>query len=180
MKKFLKALAVFACAVALVAGSVAATFAYLTAQTETITNTFTVGEVSITLTDTSSDQYLKDGQYKLIPGHTYEKKSTITVNDGSEDCYVFFKLVNGLGADAAFVVNSTYWAAVDGEENVYAYKEIANANDTCVADTPFTLASGAEVEDLGEAKISVTAYAVQADGFATADAAWAASGFATP
>ena len=172
MKKFLKALAVFACAIALVAGSVAATLAYLT-DTETVTNTFTVGNVSITLTDTSTDEYLStDGSYKLVPGHIYGKTATISVVEGSEDCYLFVKLDNGLGEAATFAVDTENWVAVPNETNVYAYKAIAKAKDTCVISAPFTLASNADVEELASATISVTAYAVQADGFEDAEDAW--------
>ena len=180
MKKFLKALAVLACAVALVVGSVAATLAYLT-DTETVTNTFTVGNVAITLTDTTTtavEKYFTGGKYKLVPGHTYGKTATISVEDGSEACYLFVKLENGLGEAATFAVNTENWVAVTGETNVYAYTAIAEAGNTFAISTPFTLASGAKVENLKDAEISVIAYAVQAAGFDTAEEAWDAADFA--
>lgn len=72
------------------------TFAYLTSQTDVVTNTFTVGKVAITLDEAKVDEYgVKDGatrvkgnEYKLIPGHTYTKDPTVTVKAGSEDSYV--------------------------------------------------------------------------------------------
>ena len=87
MKKF-KALLVVACALLLVAASVFGTMAYLT-STDTVTNTFTVGKVKITLDEaqvnTDGKPIKKDGtivqnaaeaervkknSYKLLPGHS--------------------------------------------------------------------------------------------------------------
>lgn len=95
MKKF-KALLVVACALLLVAASVFGTMAYLT-STDTVTNTFTVGKVKITLdeakvnpdgTAVTPAERVKGNSYKLLPGHTYTKDPTLTVKGGSEDAYV--------------------------------------------------------------------------------------------
>ncbi len=80
----------------LMAGSVLVTMAYLTSQ-DTVTNTFTVGKVSITLDETDVDEYgvaienaerVKANEYKLIPGHTYVKDPTVHVEAGSEESYL--------------------------------------------------------------------------------------------
>lgn len=95
MKKF-KALLVVACALLLVAASVFGTMAYLT-STDTVTNTFTVGKVKITLDEAKVDadgkpvtpaERVKGNSYKLLPGHTYTKDPTVTVEAGSEASYV--------------------------------------------------------------------------------------------
>lgn len=95
MKKF-KALLVVACALLLVAASVFGTMAYLT-STDTVTNTFTVGKVKITLDEAKVDadgkpvtpaERVKANEYKLLPGHTYTKDPVLTVKGGSEDAYV--------------------------------------------------------------------------------------------
>lgn len=95
MKKF-KALLVVACALLLVAASVFGTMAYLT-STATVTNTFTVGKVKITLdeakvntdgTPVANAERVKVNEYKLLPGHTYTKDPVLTVKGGSEDAYV--------------------------------------------------------------------------------------------
>lgn len=95
MKKF-KALLVVACALLLVAASVFGTMAYLT-STDTVTNTFTVGKVKITLDEAKVDadgkpvtpaERVKENSYKLLPGHTYTKDPTVTVEAGSEASYV--------------------------------------------------------------------------------------------
>ncbi len=95
MKKF-KALLVVACALLLVAASVFGTMAYLT-STDTVTNTFTVGKVNIKLdeakvnadgTPVTPAERVKENSYKLLPGHTYTKDPTVTVEAGSEASYV--------------------------------------------------------------------------------------------
>lgn len=95
MKKF-KALLVVACALLLVAASVFGTMAYLT-STDTVTNTFTVGKVNIKLDEAKVDadgkpvanaERVKENSYKLLPGHTYTKDPTVTVEAGSEASYV--------------------------------------------------------------------------------------------
>lgn len=82
--------------------SVGATLAYLT-STDEVVNTFTVGNVAITLYEKDVDNdnnkadniTLPDGtvrdkanSYKLMPGHTYDKDPTVTVKAGSEESYV--------------------------------------------------------------------------------------------
>lgn len=118
MKKVRKAILLALCAVLLVGASVAGTLAYLTSQTKTLTNTFTVGKVEITLTEAKTDAYgqkvneqgnpdsaegndevrldgsegRKGNSYVLVPGQTYHKDPTLTVKQGSEDCIVFVKV----------------------------------------------------------------------------------------
>jgi len=97
MKKKIIALALAAAMFALtILGS---TFAYLTSETGAVKNTFTVGDVDITIDEAEVDVYgVKVGDnrvganagntYKLIPGHSYVKDPTVTVVEGSEKCYV--------------------------------------------------------------------------------------------
>lgn len=113
MKKTKKAILLALCAVLLVGASVAGTLAYLTSKTETITNTFTVGKVEITLDEFKTNAYgqklnksgdlWQSGQgenristggnnYTLIPGQTYHKDPTLTLKKGSEACILFVKV----------------------------------------------------------------------------------------
>ena len=111
MKKHSKALLLSMCAVLLVVGSVFGTIAYLT-DTEAVTNTFSVGRVGLSLDVADVNemgQPLKDDavvekvadadrwqpadgdteqKYHLLPGHTYIKDPTVTVDAGSEESYV--------------------------------------------------------------------------------------------
>ena len=81
---------------------VGGTFAWLQDTSDAVINTFTVGNVELTLNETDVDLYgEKDGEtrvtensYKLIPGHTYTKDPIVYVTAGSEPCYVFVKVEN--------------------------------------------------------------------------------------
>lgn len=191
MKKMYKAMLLVLCAALLVAGSVLGTLAYLK-DTKAVTNTFTVGKVEITLDEAKTDEYgvtltgtdaarVPGNEYKLIPDHTYDKDPTITIDEDSEDCWVFAKIENGLDGVATFNIDATKWT--DLGNGVYAYntKLSADSDTTSSATlfTQFTFASTADPETYKNASIVITGYAVQADGFTTAQAAWAASGFAT-
>ncbi|MBQ2887923.1 MAG: hypothetical protein IJE29_03250, partial [Firmicutes bacterium] len=111
MKKKRKILGVALSAAALMAASVFGTMAYLT-DTGAVSNTFTVGKVYISLDEADvneAGQPLKDGkivekvdeadrwtptddepsqEYRLLPGHSYTKDPTVTVEAGSEEAYV--------------------------------------------------------------------------------------------
>lgn len=99
MKK--KIVALVMCMVLLVAVSITGTLAYLTSQ-DTVTNTFTVGNVKITMDETDVDQSTpnqdrdKTNSYKLLPGGTYTKDPIIHVDSNSEDCYLVVYVDNQL------------------------------------------------------------------------------------
>ena len=191
MRTKTKALVTALCAVLLVVASVMGTMAYLTSQ-DTVTNTFTIGKVAITLDEAKVDEYgvvdatadsrVKANTYKLIPGHNYTKDPTVHVDANSESCWLFVKLQNGLNPivdnttiEAQMVANG--WTVLDAANNIYAYKDIVAAGANKVVFESFKLKGDAEVARYANADIIVTAYAVQADNFATAQAAWAAANF---
>lgn len=98
MKTAKKAMLMTLCAIILVVATVFGTMAYLT-STDTVTNTFTVGNVAIKLDEAKVDENgvggterVKVNDYKLMPGHTYTKDPTVTVVDGSEKSYVRMKV----------------------------------------------------------------------------------------
>lgn len=187
MKKTLTIILAFALVIAM---SVAGTVAYLTSR-DSVTNTFTVGKVAITLDEAKVDangavtsaERVKANSYKLIPGHAYTKDPIIHVDANSEKCWLFVKVENGISAiedsenTIAAQLTANGWSAVTGADGVYAYKQsVASGTDVPVFGS-FKIAGDAAVADYANAKVVVTAYAVQADGFDTAAAAWTASGF---
>lgn len=188
MKKTLTIILAFALVIAM---SVAGTVAYLTSQ-DSVTNTFTVGKVKITLDEAKVDangaavtpeERVETNSYKLIPGHAYTKDPIIHVDASSEKCWLFVKVENGISAiedsenTIAAQLADNGWSAVTGADGVYAYKEsVAGGTDVDVFGS-FKIAGNAAVANYADAKVVVTAYAVQADGFNTAAAAWTASGF---
>ena len=197
MKKS-KAILMVVCAMLLVAASVMGTLAYLT-STASVTNTFSVGSVAITMDEAKVDEYgnvlygedheplarVGANIYKLVPGHTYTKDPTIHVQPKSENCWVFAKIENGLGTDATLKMNSKFKPLmVDNThvEGVYYYEAIVpysvDVTDLVVF-TEFTFGQTANPATYENASIKVTGYAIQADGFGTAEEAWKASGFGT-
>ena len=211
MKKTRKILLMAACAVLLVCISVGATVAYLT-STDSVTNTFTVGKVAIKLDEAPVDTNgkattgarVKANNYKLLPGHTYNKDPMVTVLSGSEPAYikmtVTFSKANELdaifasvgGANLTGIFNgydSANWIAKGNTKDadastrtyVFWYKEAVGAPNGDVAlDALFDsitvpgTITNAQLDTIAGMTITVNAYAIQADGFADAATAWAA------
>ena len=173
--------------VLVIAMSVAGTVAYLT-STDTVTNTFTVGNVEITLDEAKVDEYgvadtsatrVDKNDYKLIPGHTYTKDPTIHVADGSEDCWLFAKIENNLGT-AATLTMGTGWTEIDSTNHVWAYNTKVSAGEDVTVFTQFNFSkdvTATQLPSYSGKTIVVTACAVQADSFATAELAYAAANF---
>ena len=149
--------------------AVGGTLAWLMDKTDTITNTFTVGNIDLSLEETTGSAY------KMIPGGTITKDPVVTVGVGSEDCYVFIKIVE---TDTKNFLTYTLdgWTAVDGAAGVY-YREHSRSDSAVeykvfVNDT-VNVSEDLTKEDTAELSITITAYAVQKSGFATVAAAWA-------
>lgn len=189
MKTARKAMLIALCAVLLVAASVMGTLAYLTSTTGVVTNTFTVGNVKITLDEAKVDtagvevkdaDRVLENKYHLIPGSSYTKDPTVHVDANSEDAWLFVKVENGLanieaGTTIAAQMAAKGWTLVANQTNVYAYKTTVAAGNNIVVFESFTVSGTADVAAYEEAEIKVTAYAVQAENFETAAEAWTAA-----
>lgn len=159
-----------------------ATFAWLTATSDTVTNTFTYGDINITLGETTGSDY------KIIPGVDIEKDPLVTVEAGSEACWLFVKVEE----EGTFVANKVTYSIADGwtkgdgtkiPANVYYRAVDAVKNDTdfavlkdnkiYVSDT-LTKIDISGIPTTTPPKLSITAYAIQKDGMNTAAEAWAA------
>lgn len=118
-------------AVVLIVGiSVGGTLAWLTATTGPVTNTFTVGDINITLAETTP------ANYKIVPGGESAKNPTITVLKGSENCYVYVTVDNTVVLNGTVVatpdINTANWILVEQVENkaLYRYKDVVETNAT--------------------------------------------------
>ena len=194
-KKILVACLCVALAMLTIAGT---TLAYLTSQ-DKVENTFTVGKVAITLDEAKVDNLgnplneagkpvdnvkaahrQKANSYKLMPGHTYVKDPTVHVTAGSEKCYVFVKVENGIAnleskaagyKSIATQITDNKWLSVSGETGVYYQIVDASTSEKNIDLTvfsSFTLADDANSHtdwSKSDIKVNVTAYAVQYDGF---------------
>lgn len=159
-----------------------ATFAWLTATSDTVTNTFTYGDINITLGETTGSDY------KIIPGVDIAKNPLVTVLAKSEACWLFVKVEE----EGTFVADKVTYSIADGwtkgdgtniPANVY-YREVA-ANDAnqefpVLKDNKITVSDTLTKEDIKDIstttppKLSITAYAIQKDGMNTAAEAWTA------
>lgn len=104
-----------AMAVVLLLGCVTGgTLAWLTATTDEVTNTFTVGDINIELTES------ENLDLKMIPGYTIAKDPMVTVKANSEKCYLFVKLTKSNNFDSFMTFETaTGWNAVSGQTGVY-------------------------------------------------------------
>ena len=198
MKTRSKALLLTLCAVLLVTASVLGTMAYLT-STDQVVNTFTVGNVAITLDEADVDNSTpgendrdKANAYKLMPGHTYTKDPIVHVDSTSENCYLFVKVANEITAiegetTVAAQMTAKGWGAVDGVPGVYVYTQnnapaVVTGGSNVTVFENFTISGtvdNATLAAYNNKTITVTAYAIQADGFEgkTASQIWKAAGF---
>nr|MBR4281088.1 hypothetical protein [Clostridia bacterium] len=107
-------------------GSIAGTIAWLTAYTNPVTNTFTVGNITIELAETTGTDY------KVVPGVTDAKDPKVTVKSGSEKCYVYVLVENNLVIDGTVVatvdIPSTWdTVATSGNKTLYVHNAVVDA-----------------------------------------------------
>ena len=155
MKKFRELsgkLVVTMLAVTLLIGcAIGGTVAWLTAKTEAVVNTFTYGDINITLSETTGNDY------KIIPGVDINKDPKVTVKANSEDCWLFVKVEE----EGTFVANKVTYSIADGwtkgdgtkiPSDVY-YRSVTASN----ADQPFGVLSDDKItvsEELTKAEIN--------------------------
>ncbi len=168
---------VFGCAVG-------GTFAWLTAKTDAVVNTFTYGDINISLTETTGNDY------KIVPGVDISKDPKVTVKADSEACWLFvkveeenwptFKETDNRTAKIAYEI-ALGWTELEGHSGVY-YREVgavtADTSFDVIKDNVITVSENltkAEVNNVValNPKLTFTAYAVQKDGVASAADAWA-------
>ena len=175
MKTFVAMLAL----VLVIGCAVGGTVAWLVSSTNAVVNTFTYGDINITLGETTG------ATYKIIPGVNIDKDPKVTVKKDSEACWLFVKVEE----EGTFVANKVTYSIADGwtkgdgtniPANVY-YRAV----DAVTSDTDFAVLKDNKIyvsEELSKSeipsitaqpKLTFTAYAVQKAGIDTAAAAWA-------
>lgn len=199
MKKKVAALV----AVAMIFGCViGGSLAWLIADPVTVTNTFSDSNIAITLdeadtnengqflnasgdvvTNISDAKRVADNTYKMVPGYTYPKDPTVTVEAKSEACLLFVKVKEANMAlasdnskeyltysiDKETVTSGDTWHELEGVANVY-YREVPASESNQM----FTILTGNQVKvneavtkadmaaaDSTNPKLTFTACAVQ-------------------
>lgn len=157
--------------------TIGGTLAYMQSTTDTKVNTFTIGNVKLTLDET----YVQNSQ--LIPGTVIAKTPVLTVKGGSEASYIRAK-VEVPAALATLVdinVDPAKWELkTDGYYYLKSGAVAKNAADTVLPSlfTTVSVKTSVTNEQLaaltaGDLKISITGYAIQTANFADETAAWA-------
>lgn len=94
------------------------TLAWLTDKTDPVVNTFTVGDVDITLAETTGPEY------KMVPGYTIAKDPKVTVTADSEDCWLFVKVEKSENFDTFMTyAMADGWNALSDTTGVY-YRQV--------------------------------------------------------
>lgn len=154
--------------------AVGATFAWIVATTHPVVNTFTAGNIRISLDESTGDCY------RLVPGIRLAKDPTVTVKADSESCWLFFRMEK-VGDPDTYLTYAVAegWTALPGVDEVY-YRQVAAAE----ADIAFPLLQNDAVtvketvtEEMLDSlsatpKMTFYAYAIQAQGLESVELAW--------
>lgn len=155
--------------------AVGGTIAWLTATSGPVVNTFTIGDINITLAETTGTEY------KMVPGGRITKDPTATVLANSEACYLFVKVEKSANFDTYMTYNMAEgWIKLDNVDNVW-YREVSAST----ADQPFAVLKGNTINVLGDVieatleqaetnkpTLTFNAYAIQKDNTGDANEAW--------
>lgn len=171
-KKFRLAIAILT--ILTVMFGVGVTVAYLVASSKTVLNVFTIGDIQLSLTETTGTDY------PMIPGTTVKKDPKLTVKAGSDACWLFFVIdaSSDLGDYVTYGV-ADGWKAFPGRNDVY-YRQVADAKEditfSLLKDDKIYIKDTITEEQLSAIKtapaLAFTGYAVQKVQLDTVEAAW--------
>ena len=166
--------------------AVGGTVAWLVAKTDPVVNTFTYGDINITLTESTGDSY------KIVPGVNISKDPTVTVKANSEACWLFVKVeeenwptfteADGTTKKVSYAIADS-WTALTDVPGVY-YREVpaatADTDFAILRDNVVTVSNTLTKTEVNtvisiQPKLTFTAYAVQKAGINTVAEAWAAA-----
>lgn len=170
-KKMKKTLALIAALALFFAIGIGGTLAYLNAITPEVINTFTMGNIKITLTETDVKEY------KLTPGLTTNKDPKVTVEANSEKCYLFIEAIESKDLTTFLeykISGSNGWTALDNVPGVYF-----QVVDQSKSQKEIEVLEGNQVKTKAETTkipanptLTFKAYAIQFDGIDDASTAW--------
>lgn len=171
-KRRLKIIAIALICIVLV--TVGTSFALLTSVAGPVENVFTIGDIRLSLTETTG------GSYELIPGTVIAKDPTVKVEAGSEDCWLFVKIDKTKNFEdyLSYRLDSG-WTHLGGYDGVY-YRTVIKSGGgdefPILADNAITVREDLTKEKMSDItelpKLTFKAYAVQSRGIETANDAW--------
>lgn len=163
--------------VLLISCAVGGTIAWLMDSTKEVTNTFTVGDINIDLTEAGTSAkntpFTKD-DFKIVPGATEEKDPEVTVKAGSEACYVFVKVTESNNETGTENLKYVTWEIADGWTELPGKTGVYYRSYNATGDETYSVLDGDQVTYSGELtktqletaattkpSLAFTAYAVQ-------------------
>ena len=170
-KKILSIVALVLC----IAGfAITTTTAFLISRAGPVENVFTIGDIRLSLTETTGESY------QLIPGKVVDKNPTVTVHGGSEDCWLFVKVTKSKDFDEYIEYEiADGWTHLGGYEGVYYRSIIRSASGdvfSILKDDRMSVVDTLTEEKMTAIatlpKITFEAYAVQSHSIDTASEAW--------
>lgn len=164
-----KAFAALLAVTLLVGSAIGGTLAWLTSKSDSLVNTFTIGNVAITLEETTGNDY------KVTPGVPVAKDPKVTVTAGSEACWVFVEIQESEDwPDGLTYEPAAGWTQLTSEAGVY-YRDVASDSSQ---NQDFYVLAGDDKHPNGivkvdeditsldaNTKLTFTAYAIQQEGF---------------
>lgn len=174
-----------------ITGAASGTLAWLIDQTPEVTNTFTYGDIEISLTETDTELDDDDdpttNEYRMVPGASISKDPKVTVQADSEDCWLYVQLEKSSQFDQFLtyqmadgwmaLTDGVYYRSVDRADAAQAFSVFAN--DQIQVLTSVTKEMLNQLDANGASnypQLTITAYAIQRDssivGIDEATAAW--------
>lgn len=165
--------------------SIGGTIAWLQAKSDTVVNTFTHSDINIKLEETDATDENQDGNweksFKMVPGGTITKDPKVTVLEGSENCYLFVKLVKSENYDTyleeyviadgwAELTSGVYYRQVNATDDGKEFAVLKN--DQIKVLTSVTKEQMEAIKTSGQPTLTVQAFAVQSDNIASVHEAW--------
>ena len=172
-KKLLLCVIAMICTLAV---GVGVTLAYFSSHAGPLLNTFTVGDVTLTLTETTGEDY------RMTPGTAVKKDPLVTVKGGSEECYVYVKLErpNNLDNYVTYTL-ADGWTLLGGFDGVY-YRLVEHSavdkhypvlkDDQILIKTNLTKEKMAAIDTSAPPQMKITAYAIQTLEIESASDGW--------
>ena len=118
------------------------TFAWLWSQSDPITNTFTGSNLTISLAEE-----VGNGR-RLVPGDKIAKDPSVTVESGSEPCYLFIHTKGTNGTTYFDITVDSGWNAYPNNDHYY-YRTVGDENDPPLEEAEtFYILEGESGEDI--------------------------------
>ena len=145
------------------------TFAWLVTKSDPIVNTFTSGNINISLSEQTATNT------KIVPGATLTEKPQAIVRANSEDCWLFVKVEKTANFDTFLTYKiADGWTQLGENTGVY-YRQVSSStedqtfgilnNNVITAKTEPTKEMYDSINSANYPTLSFTAYAVQLLGF---------------